>query len=171
VRRRALALLGAGAALVVCGCGGDADAPGAAATPEATPPARSGTPDLGPYPKVTTAASVRRRLDAGAVGVIDLRLRTAIAPGSLQLNREQQALELEWSGWGTPHATGRGTVRTLVCDPTCAQGRLAQAPGTVQLSDIRVCGSRRYYASAKLESSDPEVSIVENPPTYVRAPC
>jgi hypothetical protein len=62
-------------------------------------------------------------------------------------------------------------VRTLICDPTCAQGRLAQAPGTVELSDIRVCGSRRYYASAKLASSDPEVSIVKNPATYLTTPC
>ena len=169
--RRLLALLALGAVLVVCGCGGEEDAPGAAATPAATPSAQSGTPELGPYPKVKTPASVRRRLDAGAVGVIDLRLRTAIAPDSLQLNREQEALELEWTGWGTPHATARGKVRTLVCDPTCAQGRLAQAPGTVELSDIRVCGARRYYASAKLETSDPEVSIVKNPATYLRTPC
>ena len=28
---------------------------------------------------------------------------------------------LRWAGWGTPRATARGTVRTLVCDPTCAQ--------------------------------------------------
>jgi hypothetical protein len=167
--RRLLALLALGAVAVVCGCGGEEAAPGAAAAaPETTaaPP-----PDLGPYPKVETSSSVRRKLDAGAVGVIDLRLRTAIAPDSLQLNREQQALELEWSGWGTPHATARGKVRTLICDPTCAQGRLAQAPGTVELSGIRVCGSRRYYASAKLRSSDPEVSIVKNPATFLRTPC
>jgi hypothetical protein len=169
--RRLLALLALGAVAVVCGCGGEEAAPGAAAKPAATPPASSGAPDLGPYPKVKTSASVRRKLDAGAVGVIDLELRTAIAPDSLQLNREQEALELEWSGWGTPRATARGKVRTLICDPTCAQGRLAQAPGTVELSDIRVCGSRRYYASAKLHSSDPKVSIVENPATFLRTPC
>jgi hypothetical protein len=167
--RRRLALLALGAAAMVCGCGGEDAAPGAAATPAAA--ARSGTPDLGAYPKVKTPSSVRRQLDAGVVGVIDLRLRTAIAPDSLQLNREQQALELEWSGWGTPHATARGKVRTLVCDPTCAQGRLAQAPGTVELSGIRVCGSRRYYASAKLRTSDPEVSIVKDPATFLRTPC
>jgi hypothetical protein len=165
--RRRLALLALAGVAVVCGCGGEDAAPGAAAAPAA----RSGTPDLGPYPKVKTPASVRRQLDAGAVGVIDLRLRTAIAPDSLQLNREQRALELEWRGWGTPHATARGKVRTLVCDPTCAQGRLAQAPGTVELSGIRVCGSRRYYASARLRSSDPEVSIVEDPATFLRTPC
>lgn len=167
--RRPLALLALAGVAVVCGCGGEDAAPGPAATPAAA--ALGGRPDLGPYPQVKTPASVRRRLDAGAVGVIDLRLRTAIAPDSLQLNREQQALELEWSGWGTPHARARGQVRTLVCDPTCAQGRLAQAPGTVELSGIRVCGSRRYYASARLRSSDPEVSIVEDPATFLRTPC
>jgi hypothetical protein len=169
--RRLLALLALGAVAVVCGCGGEEAAPGAAARPAATPSAPSGAPDLGPYPKVKTSSSVRRQLDDGAVGVIDLRLRTAIAPDSLQLNREQEAVELAWSGWGTPHATARGKVRTLICDPSCAQGRLAQAPGTVELSDIRVCGTRRYYASAKLASSDPEVSIVKNPATYLRTPC
>jgi hypothetical protein len=155
--------------MLVYGCGGEDAAPGAAATQ--TPSAPSAAPDLGPYPKVETSSSVRRRLDAGAVGVIDLRLRTAIAPDSLQLNREQEALELEWTGWGTPHATARGKVRTLICDPTCAQGRLAQGPGTVALSDIRVCGSRRYYASAELRSPDPEVSIVKDPATFLRTPC
>ena len=168
MRRRLPALLAFAVLLVACGCGGDPAAPGDAATPPTTaaPP-----PDLGPYPKTKTSASVRRQLDGGAVGVIDLRLRTAIAPDSLQLNREQEALELEWSGWGTPHATARGKVRTLVCDPTCAQGRIAQSAGTVELSDIRVCGSRRYYASAKLAASDPEVAIVKNPATFLRTPC
>jgi hypothetical protein len=167
--RRLLALLALGAVVVLCGCGGDDSAPDAAAAQGAGTAAPA--PDLGPYPKVKTSSAVRRQLDAGAVGVIDIELRTAIAPDSLQLNREQEAIELEWSGWGTPHATARGKVRTLICDPTCAQGRLAQAPGTVELSDIRVCGSRRYYASAKLASSDPEVSIVKNPATFLRTPC
>ena len=167
--RRLLALLALGAVLVACGCGGEEAAPrGAAGKPAAAP---APPPDLGPYPKIETTSSVRRQLDQGAVGVIDLRLRTAIAPDSLQLNREQEARELEWTGWGTPHASARGKVRTLICDPTCAQGRLAEAPGTVELSDIRVCGTRRYYASAKLASSDPEVSIVKNPATYLRTPC
>jgi hypothetical protein len=167
--RRLPALLALAAVALVCGCGGQEAAPRAAAAAAAGTAAPA--PNLGPYPKVQTSSSVRRQLDAGAVGVIDLRLRTTIAPDSLQLNREQEARELEWSGWGTPHATARGKVRTLICDPTCAQGRLAQAPGTVELSDIRVCGSRRYYASAKLSSSDPEVSIVSNPATFLRTPC
>jgi hypothetical protein len=167
--RPLLVLLALAAVALVCGCGGDDAAPGlAAAQPAGT---AAPAPDLGPYPKVETSSSVRRQLDAGAVGVIDLRLRTAIAPRSLQLNREQEARELEWTGWGTPHATARGKVRTLICDPTCAQGRLAQAPGTVALSDIRVCGSRRYYASADLRSPDPEVSIVKDPATFLRTPC
>jgi hypothetical protein len=167
--RRLLALLALGTVLIVCGCGGEEAAPRAAAAKSA--PTSGPAPDLGSYPKVKTSSAVRRQLDAGAVGVIDLELRTAIAPDSLRLNREQEALELEWSGWGTPHATARGKVRTLICEPTCAQGRLAQAPGTVELSDIRVCGSRRYYASARLASSDPEVSIVKNPATFLRTPC
>jgi hypothetical protein len=167
--RRLLALLAVAVVAVMCGCGGEEATPGAAAAKPATTAAPP--PDLGPYPKVKTSSAVRRQLDAGAVGVIDLELRTAIAPDSLQLNREQEAIELEWSGWGTPHATARGKVRTLICDPTCAQGRLAQASGTVELSNIRVCGSRRYYASAKLASSDPEVSIVKNPATFLRTPC
>jgi hypothetical protein len=169
--RRLLALLALAAVAVVCGCGGQEATPGAAAKPATTPSAPSGAPDLGPYPKVKTASSVRRQLDAGAVGVIDLKLRTTIAPDSLQLNREQEAIELEWTGWGTPHASARGKVRTLICDPNCAQGLLAQASGTVELSDIRVCGSRRYYASAELRSPDPEVSIVKDPATFLRTPC
>ena len=168
--RRLLALLALAVMVVVCGCGGEEAAPRAAAAAKSAATAAP-APDLGPYPEVKTSSAVRRQLDAGAVGVIDLELRTAIAPDSLRLNREQEAIDLEWSGWGTPHATARGKVRTLVCDPTCAQGRHAQAPGTVELSDIRVCGTRRYYASAKLEASDPEVSIVKNPATFLSTPC
>ena len=169
--RRLLALIAVGALVLVWGCGGEDAAPRAAAAKPAATAAPAPAPDLGPYPKVRTSPAVRRQLDAGAVGVIDLELRTAIAPASLQLNREQEAIELEWSGWGTPRATARGKVRTLICDPSCVQGRLAQAPGTVELSDIRVCGSRRYYGSAKLRSADPEVSIVKNPATFLRTPC
>jgi hypothetical protein len=156
-----VALLGL---LVVAGCGGGEATAGAPVTAATSTPA-SGTPSLGPYPTPAVSASVKRRLDAGGVAVIGLDERAGIAPTRLWLNREMRVLRLRWSGWGTPQATGHGRVRTLVCNPNCAQGRLEFAPGTVTLSDIRLCGSRRFYATAKLATGG------KTPATFLGTPC
>jgi hypothetical protein len=154
------------AVLLFAGCGGSETTVGApVAARTATPAPTTGTPELGPYPTPALSSSVKRRLDAGGVAVIGLDERGGIAPGRLWLNREMQVMRLQWSGWGSPQATGRGRVRTLVCNPNCAQGRLEFAAGTVTLSDIRLCGSRRFYSTAKLETGG------KTPATYLETPC
>jgi hypothetical protein len=157
-----------GILLLVAGCGGDETTvapPAAVQTAAPAPTGSAGTPELGPYPTPDLSASVKRRLDAGGVAVIGLDERAGIAPEHLWLNREMQLMRLQWTGWGTPQATGRGRVRTLVCNPNCAQGRLEFAPGTVTLSDIRLCGTRRFYAKARLETSG------KTPATFLGTPC
>jgi hypothetical protein len=122
-------------------------------------------------PRVQMSAAVRQRLDAGGVGIVDFLARASIAPDSLWLNKEQQLQGVEWTGWGSERATGRARVRSLDCDPNCARGRIELLDGKVQLSAVRVCGSRRYYSKATLETTDPSTGERGRPSTFLRTPC
>jgi hypothetical protein len=145
----ALGLAAAGFA----GCGGSGGAPvaaGGAATARA--PA---VPIPAPvHLRAHIAAAQARRLDAGAVGVIGFDFRGAVAPARLMVNKEQTLEGVRWSGWGRASATGRGQVRTLVCDPTCADGRLERSRATIVLSRRRRCGRRRFYTTGRMTYLD-----------------
>ena len=52
----------------------------------------------------------------------------------MDVNSEQRLSDLRWSGWGSERATGRGDVRTLICDPNCAQGGYQDARAEIVLS-------------------------------------
>jgi hypothetical protein len=166
-------------AALVAGCGDQAEqtappaggAPAASASPSATPYSITHVPKLPGQPAVKMASSVRRRLDAGGVGIVDFLARTGIEPSTLQVNREMKLQGIRWSGWGAERATGQARVRTLVCDPNCGRGRIAVVPGTIELSDVRVCDSRRYYAKAVLQTTDPATGRPSTPATYLRTPC
>jgi len=170
-----LAVAAALTALLVAGCGRDeevASGPATAATARssATPYSMKVT-QTDTRPKVRMSSSVRRRLDAGDVAVVDFVARAGIAPSTLQLNKEQTLQEIRWDDWGSPSASGRARVRALVCDPNCGRGRFEMLDGKVELSDVRLCGSRRYYATAKLETTDPKTGEAGRPATYLRTPC
>lgn len=162
---RALVL---GLALVAAGCG---DAPSAAPISASATPGAAAVRGVLPQPRARFGAGVRRQLAAGGVAVVDFRARVAIAPATLTVNREQTLEEVRWSGWGRSRTMGRARVRTLVCDPTCAQGRIAYARGTLELSGVRTCGARRYYAAARLRTRDPESGRPATPATFLRTPC
>jgi hypothetical protein len=170
-----LAVAAALAALLVAGCGGDEEvtsgaAPAASAQPSATPYSMKVT-GTDAQPKMRMSSSVRRRLDTGDIAVVDFVARVGIAPSTLQLNKEQTVQEIRWSDWGSPSASGRARVRSLVCDPSCGRGRIEMLDANVELSDVRLCGSRRYYAKAKLETTDPKTGEAGHPATYLRTPC
>jgi hypothetical protein len=148
--RLALAALVAGVA--AAGCGGSP-----AARPAVVAPAATAAPAAIPTPvhlHAVIPAAQARRLDAGAVGVIGFDLHGAVAPARLMVNREQTLEGVRWSTWGGAAARGRAQVRTLVCDPTCAQGRLERSPATVVLSGRRRCGRRRFYTTGRLTYLD-----------------
>jgi len=163
------------AAVVVCGCGREDEAvSGPASAPVASASATPYSTDvrgLGTRPPVRVSPSVARRLDAGSVGIVDFDARASIAPAALSVNREQTLEDVRWTGWGTGRATGRARVRSLECDPNCARGRIVLLEGTLELSEVRLCQSRRYYSQATLVTTDPSSGRRSRPATYLRTPC
>ena len=93
----------------------------AAATRRARPAGIGGEPPAATTPSARgdraaarpTAPARRPRLAAGAIGVVDLANRAAVAPRKMDVNGEQTLDGLRWSGWGSPqhdrprHGVGR----------------------------------------------------------------
>ena len=88
----------------------------------------------------------------------------------LAVNSEQTLDGLRWSGWGNPSTTGRGQVETLICDPTCAQGRLEASTAVIVLSKPRRCGGSRFYTRSTLTYKEPKTGRTRAPDTYLRTP-
>jgi hypothetical protein len=160
---------GAACAVAVClalaGCGGGSD--------HATTPAvkASGTAPPEPTPPALAYASgAREALKGGAIAVADFTYRVAVAPSTMNINREQRLSKLRWSGWGSEQATGRADVRTLICDPTCAQGLYQESRAQVVLSAPKRCGGQRFYTRASMTYEDPETGKTRAPATYLRTP-
>ena len=148
--------------LALAGCGGGQErvAP-PSGTRVAIPP--------GPTPQpLGYEGGARRALAAGAIGVVDLRNRAGVEPRTMDVNREQRLSRLRWSGWGTRRATGRARVRTLVCEPTCAVGRVEESRGVIVLSQPERCDGRRFYTRATMTYE--EAGRTRAPATYLRTP-
>ena len=163
------------ACLAVAGCGGDEEstpAPAAAAGVGGEPPAATEpvAPEATPQP-LAYGPGAKAGLAAGAIGVVDLKNRAAIAPRTMDVNAEQSLDELRWSGWGNPSTTGHGGVDTLVCDPNCATGRVDRSTAVIVLSKPRRCGSRRFYTRSSMTYEEPGTGRTRAPDTYLRPPC
>jgi hypothetical protein len=154
--------------LAVAGCGDDK---GRAAGSGGQAPAA--TPSVAPVATAQPlgyAAGARARLAGGAIGVVDLANRAAVAPRRMDVNREQTLDGLRWSGWGNASATGRGALDTLVCDPTCATGRLERSTAVIVLSKPRRCGGARFYTRSTMTYREPGTGRTRAPDTYLRTP-
>jgi hypothetical protein len=163
---RATAALAIAGCLAWAGCGGEKEEPAAtraAATPVGTPVAAESTPQPLAY-----GPGARAGLAAGGVAVVDLANRVGIEPRRMDVNAEQSLSGLRWSGWGRARATGRGQVETVVCEPTCATGRLEAADGVIVLSALRLCGGRRFYTRSSMTYD--EQGRTRAPDTYLRTP-
>ena len=158
---RRVVVLAVLAVLAASGCGGTDE------QERAAPPAQEPTPvpTATPVPTPEAAAEVRRRLAGGEIGVVDFERRALVAPPALRVNKEQKLSGVEWEGWGDPTATGRGEVETLVCDPSCAGGRVERSRATLTLSEPRVCGGERYYSAGKLVDRKGEAGV------FLLTPC
>ncbi|HWK27482.1 MAG TPA: hypothetical protein VNS09_13020 [Solirubrobacter sp.] len=115
---------------------------------------------------VPPGRAVARRLDAGAVGVMDPAGVVFVSPASLDIASDASLVGLRWASWGSERAVGRGTLRVLSCEPTCVSGGSRSLPARVVLSDVRVCAGRRYFGAAAVTVEGPL-----RPASYVRAPC
>ena len=57
---------------------------------------------------------------------------------------------VQWSSWGGPEALGSGNAEYHGCTPNCASAPVHMALVSIRLSNIRVCGGRRYYSGLTL---------------------
>jgi hypothetical protein len=157
--------------LVAAGCGGSASHDG-----QGTRASGTGEGDSAPLPATPTpqplayAQGAKDALAGGGIAVVDLDNRVLIAPPKMDVNAEQRLSGLRWSGWGSERATGRADVRTLICDPDCAQGVYKQSHAELVLSAPKTCGGRRFYTRSSMTYEDPDTGKTRAPATYLRTP-
>ena len=168
--RRAAAGLAFALALVAFspGCGGDGEEPaqgGEVSSSNAPLP-----PDATPQP-LDYGKAARAALGRGAIAVVDLRRQVRIEPARMTINAEQELSALRWNGWGSSRAQASGRVRTLVCDPSCAQGKTEDSTAVLVLSAPRRCDGKRFYAEASMTYREPSTGRTRAPATYLRTPC
>jgi hypothetical protein len=61
---------------------------------------------------------------------------------------------ITWSGWGSPTATGTGTMEIDDCNPNCAQGTFTGYPATITLSGLTPYASgKQAYADMTITTS------------------
>lgn len=150
--------------LALAGCGGSSE-------PASAPVKASGTVPPEPTPPALSYASgAREALQGGAIAVADFTYRVAVAPSTMNINREQRLSKLRWTGWGSARTSGRGDLRTLICEPTCAQGVFQDAQGVVVLSAPKRCGDQRFYTRSSMTYDDPDTGKTRAPATYLRTP-
>jgi hypothetical protein len=78
-------------------------------------------------------------------------------------------IHLKWEGWGTPTATGRGTISERDPEGEGAQDRLTY-PGSVVASGIESCNGRNYYTEAVVEVP-PDAAYVPTEASQLVTPC
>lgn len=156
--------------LLLAGCGGGDD--DVQEAPSAAPVTTSSTPPPSPTPqRLVFGKTVEGELARGAIAVVDLRNRVGVEPSALSINREQTLSGLRWRGWGGSTATGTGDVETLVCEPSCALGKLEHSRATLALSAPRRCEGRRYYTKASMTYEEEGSGRTRAPAAYLRTPC
>jgi hypothetical protein len=115
--------------------------------------------------------AVARALDAGTIGVVGITGAVGVKPDALEVASDSRLESLTWTRWDGSGAAGRGELRSLVCRPTCASGRIERIPARVTLSGVKTCGDRRYFERGEVLIDPRRSPSGEQPATYVRAPC
>ena len=163
--RRRLACAAA-ACLALAGCGGGSEH---AVTPKVT--ATGTAPPAAPPAKLVYPDGAKAELQRGAIGVADSSFHARVEPKTMDVNSEMRLSDLRWSGWGSERATGRADVRTLICDPNCAQGTYQDARAEIVLSAPKTCAGERFYTRASMTYTDPDTGKTRAPATYLSPPC
>jgi hypothetical protein len=86
----------------------------------------------------------------GDVAVVDLSGEAQVQPRALEVSKDVSLECLEWSDWGKDEARAQGVARTLLCEPTCATGRVIYRPAELTVTDLGACGQRRAYRAGAL---------------------
>jgi hypothetical protein len=177
MRRLALALL---LALAVTGCG---DARRERAQPPAATvddgvadaqAARHASELVDPLPtkaalEAAPDAALARRLEAGAVAVVDLAGRMAIRPRALAFAKDGRLVHLVWTRWDVRGAQARGRLEGVVCQPDCGHGTRIEAPAVITLTRPVACPSGRFFDRSRIvvASDDPDARST----SWLAAPC
>ncbi len=167
----ALALLVCACALGAAGCGSAFEREVGSQT-HAPPDPKLVRPGHGTAPPpvvpkmVAVTDAVKAKLEGGAIAVVGVEGVAGVRPTTLDVAADQTISGLRWSRWGTGGARGTGTLRTLDCDPTCAQGSLSTEPAMVELSAPASCPQGRFFSRAAVRPQSGRA-----PASYVRAPC
>jgi len=60
---------------------------------------------------------------------------------------------ITWSKWGIDGAVGTGIFREKLCDPSCAEGDIAQEKVTIKLSDLAERKGKFYLRSLDISAA------------------
>ena len=112
----------------------------------------------------------KAELQRGAIAVADSSFHVRVEPTKMDVNSEQRLSDLRWTGWGSERATGRADLRTLICEPNCAQGVYQDARAEIVLSAPKTCKGERFYTRASMTYRDPDTGKTRAPATYLSRP-
>jgi len=113
----------------------------------------------------------KAELERGAIAVADSSFHVRVQPTKMDVNSEQRLSDLRWTGWGSEQATGRADLRTLICEPNCAQGVYQDSRAEIVLSAPKTCSGERFYTRASMTYRDPDTGKTRAPATYLMPPC
>ena len=154
------------ACLALVGCGGGSEH---AVTPRVT--ATGTAPPAAPPATLRYLDDAKAELERGAIAVADSSFHVRVQPTKMDVNSEQRLSDLRWTGWGSEQATGRADLRTLICEPNCAQGVYQDARAEIVLSAPKTCERERFYTRASMTYTDPDTGKTRAPATYLSPPC
>lgn len=150
--RRRLAAGAAALVLVAGGCGGhSAPKPG---------------PGIGYHP---TPPVVPSSAPAGVPLVVDLTNAGAVRPAHLLVASDGYLTGLRWASWGQSTARAQGSAKINLCTPSCGAGNVRTYPATVTLTGLRRCGTRDFYAAARVSLAT--LAGARNFGAFIHAPC
>lgn len=115
--------------------------------------------------------ALRKRLDAGAVALVDLSGNMGIRPETVDFAKDAGLVDVVWTRWDDRGAVGRGRMVGVYCDPDCGRGKRIEAPATITLSKPVACPRGRFFDRSKLDvegaAEDPALKLT----SWLAAPC